>query len=206
MVGFSRRAAGRAACRSSCRKRPGRSRSTCACARASGAAPWAPPSRRRARRPGTRRQAAPHHRPPANFTHYQPGPRPGRAPSTAPPGPPEADPDPGPRLRHRGLRAPAHKTSCMRAGEGGSAEASSPTSMTLSAEEASEFELSALAAGLDALAGRAFFCGGGGGSAAASAPGRLIWPSAPPASAAGEGRFREWLRGLCCRAGAARPT
>jgi hypothetical protein len=41
--------------------------------------------------------------------HYQPGPRPGRAPSTAPPGPPEADPDPGPRLRHRGLRAPAHK-------------------------------------------------------------------------------------------------
>ena len=41
--------------------------------------------------------------------HYQPGPRPGRASSTAPPGPPEADPDPGPRLRHRGLRAPAHK-------------------------------------------------------------------------------------------------
>jgi hypothetical protein len=42
--------------------------------------------------------------------HYQLSPRPGRAPSTAPPGPPEADPDPGPRLRHRGLRAPAHKT------------------------------------------------------------------------------------------------
>ena len=41
--------------------------------------------------------------------HYQPDPRPGRAPSTSPPGPPEADPDPGPRLRHRGLRAPAHK-------------------------------------------------------------------------------------------------
>jgi hypothetical protein len=44
--------------------------------------------------------------------HYQPGPRPGRAPSTAPPGPPEADRDPGPRLRHRGLRAPAHKSVC----------------------------------------------------------------------------------------------
>ena len=46
--------------------------------------------------------------------HYQPGPRPGRAPSTAPPGPPEADPDPGPRLRHRGLRAPAHKSGSER--------------------------------------------------------------------------------------------
>jgi hypothetical protein len=41
--------------------------------------------------------------------HYQPGPGPGRASSTAPPGPPEVDPDQGPRLRHTGLRAPAHK-------------------------------------------------------------------------------------------------
>ncbi len=52
--------------------------------------------------------------------HYQPGPRAGRAPSTAPPGPPEADPDPGPRLCHRGLRALAHKwNGCMDRGDDG---------------------------------------------------------------------------------------
>ena len=45
---------------------------------------------------------------------YQPGPRPGRASSTAPPGPHGANPDPGPRLRHRGLRAPAHKSGSER--------------------------------------------------------------------------------------------
>ncbi len=38
-----------------------------------------------------------------------PGPVPGQASSTAHPSPPGADPDPGPRLRHRGLRALAHK-------------------------------------------------------------------------------------------------
>jgi hypothetical protein len=47
--------------------------------------------------------------PASGLLHYQPGPRPGRAPSTAPPGPAEADLDQGPRLHHRGLRAPTHQ-------------------------------------------------------------------------------------------------
>ncbi len=48
--------------------------------------------------PGAPRATAPRHRPPAAA-----GPAPGHTPSTAPPGPPGADPDPDPRLRHRGF-------------------------------------------------------------------------------------------------------
>ena len=53
-------------------------------------------------------QTAPCLRPTAAFTISRASARP--APSIAPPGPPGADPDPGPRLRRRGLRALAHKS------------------------------------------------------------------------------------------------
>ena len=71
-----------------------------------------PPSESQRRYPGpvARLPSITGHRP----RHSQPGPRPGRAPSTAPPGPPEADRDLGPRLRHSGLRAPAHESGSER--------------------------------------------------------------------------------------------
>jgi hypothetical protein len=66
--------------------------------------PAAPGNRRPS--PGAPRATVPRHRPPAAFDPA--GPAPGQAPSTAPPGPPGADPDPGPRLRHRALTS--HQT------------------------------------------------------------------------------------------------